>query len=228
MKKNVIVSWSSGKDSTLTLERLVESNEYNLVGLYTTYLEDEVPFQATPLEVVKMQAELLELPLITIALPEVFPSNELYQSLVVNGLKASKLNFDCVAFGDMFCNGIADYRRSYIEPAGWQSVFPLMGEASDKLASEILSRGIKTMLVTADGERISPERCGRWYDEQLLQELPKETDPCGEHGEFHTLVTETRSFNGKLELQLTYIEHGERFSHQRYHAKILRKANHRV
>nr|WP_220457673.1 ATPase [Vibrio marinisediminis] len=226
--KNIIVSWSSGKDSTLTLERLMESDEYNVVGLFTTYLEDEVPFQATPIEVVEMQAELLGFPLVKIALPEVFPSNELYQSLVVNGLKSSNLDFEYVAFGDMFCNGIADYRRSYIESAGWQCVFPLMGEASNKLANEILSRGIITMLVTADGDRISRDLCGRWYDEQLLQELPKEADPCGEHGEFHTLVTETRSFNGKLELQLTYIEHGKRFSHQRYQAKSLLKPNRRV
>jgi len=206
----------------------MENDKYNVVGLFTTYLEDEVPFQATPIEVVEMQAELLGFPLVKIALPEVFPSNELYQSLVVNGLKSSNLDFECVAFGDMFCNGIADYRRRYIEPAGWQCVFPLMGEASHKLANEILSRGIITMLVTADGDRISRDLCGRWYDEQLLQELPKEADPCGEHGEFHTLVTETRSFNGKLELQLTYIEHGERFSHQRYQAKLLLKPNRRV
>ena len=112
--KNIIVSWSSGKDSTLTLERLMDSDQYNVVGLFTTYLEDEVPFQATPIEVVEMQADLLGLPLVKIALPEVFPSNEQYKSLVVEGLKASDLIFEAVAFGDMFCNGIAEYRRSYI------------------------------------------------------------------------------------------------------------------
>ncbi|WP_431358062.1 ATPase [Vibrio fluminensis] len=228
MKKNVIVSWSSGKDSTLTLERLMDSDQYHVVGLFTTYLEDEVPFQATPIEVVEMQADLLGLPLVKIALPEVFPSNEVYQSLVVEGLRGSTLEFSCVAFGDMFCNGIADYRRSYIEPAGWECVFPLLGQEPQKLAVEIIARGIQTMLVTADSSRISRELCGRWYDQTLLAELPSDVDPCGENGEFHTLVTETASFNGVLELQLNQVEHGERFSHQRYTAKILRKVNPRV
>ncbi len=228
MKKNVIVSWSSGKDSTLTLERLMESDEYRVVGIFTTHLADEVPFQATPISVIKMQAELLSLPLVTIELLEVFPSNEVYQTLVVNGLKTSKLEFSYVAFGDMFCNGIAEYRRSYIEPAGWHCVFPLMGEASAQLADEIITRGIQTMLVTADSSRISRDLCGRWYDQKLLTELPHEIDPCGENGEFHTLVTKTTSFNGKLELHLTKVEHGERFSHQRYTAKLLRKVNPRV
>ena len=226
--KNIIVSWSSGKDSTLTLERLIENDEFNVVGLFTTYLADEVPFQATPIEVVEMQAELLDLPLIKIILPEVFPSNDLYQSLVVDGLKSSGLAFDCVAFGDMFCNGIAEYRCSYIEPAGWECVFPLMGESSEQLAQEIIKRDIKTMLVTADGDRIDRKLCGRWYDAQLLSELTVDIDPCGENGEFHTLVTQTRSFSGSLELQLSHIDHGERFSYQRYHAKALRKANRRV
>lgn len=78
--KRVVISWSSGKDSTLTLERLQEDPNYEVVGLYTTYVDDEVPFQATPLEVVQMQADLLGLPLITIELPAVFPSNDIYQS----------------------------------------------------------------------------------------------------------------------------------------------------
>lgn len=153
--KRVVISWSSGKDSTLTLERLNENPDYQVVGLYTTYVGKEVPFQATPLEVVQMQAELLALPLITIELPGVFPSNDLYQSAIVNALQSSGLNVEAVAFGDMFCNGIADYRRSYIEPAGWECVFPLLGENSLSLAMEVIERGIQAMLITIDGSVLS-------------------------------------------------------------------------
>ncbi|MEF1330038.1 ATPase [Vibrio sp. M260121] len=221
--KRVVVSWSSGKDSTLTLERLNENPLYQVVGLYTTYVDKEVPFQATPLEVVQMQADLLGLPLITIELPEVFPSNDIYQSIIVNALQNSGLNLEAVAFGDMFCNGIADYRRSYIEPAGWECVFPLLGEESRVLAIEIVERGIQTMLVTTDGEVLQSEWCGRWYDKALIESFPGHIDPCGENGEFHTLVTSTPSFQGHIELTMLEVEIGERFSHQRYQAKALPK-----
>lgn len=221
--KRVVVSWSSGKDSTLTLERLNENSLYQVVGLYTTYVDKEVPFQATPLEVVQMQADLLGLPLITIELPEVFPSNDIYQSTIVNALQNSGLNVEAVAFGDMFCNGIAEYRRSYIEPAGWECVFPLLGEESRVLAIEIVDRGIKTMLVTTDGEVLQSEWCGRWYDKALIESFPGHIDPCGENGEFHTLVTSTPSFQGNIELTMLEVEIGERFSHQRYQAKALPK-----
>ncbi len=221
--KRVVISWSSGKDSTLTLERLQEDPNYEVVGLYTTYVEDEVPFQATPLEVVQMQADLLHLPLITIPLPEVFPSNDIYQSTIVTALAESKLNIQAVAFGDMFCNGIADYRRSYIEPAGWECVFPLLGENSLSLAMEVIERGIQAMLITIDGSVLSPEWCGRWYDQVLIESLPRHIDPCGENGEFHTLVTSTPSFQGHIELTKLEVEIGGRFSHQRYRAKALPK-----
>ncbi|EMK3400738.1 adenine nucleotide alpha hydrolase [Vibrio parahaemolyticus] len=221
--KRVVISWSSGKDSTLTLERLNENPDYQVVGLYTTYVGKEVPFQATPLEVVQMQAELLGFPLITIELPEVFPSNDLYQSAIVNALQSSGLNVEAVAFGDMFCNGIADYRRSYIEPAGWECVFPLLGENSLSLAMEVIERGIQAMLITIDGSVLSPEWCGRWNDQVLIESLPRHIDPCGENGEFHTLVTSTPSFQGHIDLIKLEVEIGERFSHQRYRAKALPK-----
>ncbi|WP_070962941.1 ATPase [Vibrio sonorensis] len=223
MKKRVIISWSSGKDSTLTLERLMESNDYEVIGLYTTYVSDEVPFQATPLPVLDMQAELLGLPLIKIELPQSFPSNEVYQSSIINALKQSRLEIEAVAFGDMFCNGIEEYRRSFIEPQGWECVFPLLGESSQSLSEEIIERQIKTLVVTTDGHSLAPSYCGKWYNNNYLASLPSDIDPCGENGEFHTLVCETRSYSAKIELALTSQETGERFTHQRYTAKILPK-----
>ncbi|MFA0379737.1 ATPase [Vibrio sp. 10N.222.54.A3] len=221
MKKKVVISWSSGKDSTLTLERLLESTEYEVVALYTTYVGDEVPFQVTSIEVVGMQATLFGLPLITIELPEVFPSNEIYQSTIVTALKGSGLSIDAVAFGDMFCNGIADYRRSYIEPAGWECVFPLLGESSQTLAQEIINRGIETFLVTVDSDALDMSYCGKEYTPELIDSLPSHVDPCGEDGEFHTLVTSARCFKGKLKIERENVEQGERFGHQRYRACIM-------
>lgn len=212
----VIVSWSSGKDSTLTLIKLLNDPAYEVVGLYTTYLEDEVPFQATPLEVVKQQARLAGLPLVTIALPEVFPANEVYQSLVVEGIRASGLGVEAVAFGDMFCNGIADYRRSYIEPAGWQCVFPLLGRDSRELAQEILACGIKTLVTTVDTSQLDGSFCGKWYSSEFIVSLPEGVDPCGEDGEFHTLVVNAPCFSGELSICKTELERQERFHYQRY------------
>ncbi len=116
--QRVVVSWSSGKDSTLTLLRLLEKPEVEVVALFTTYVNDSVPFQEPPIEIIKLQAQRLALPLIIAELPEVFPENPVYQRVVINALKQSEIEFDGIAFGDIFCNGIEDYRRSFLEPAG--------------------------------------------------------------------------------------------------------------
>ncbi len=216
MKQSVIISWSSGKDSALTLWRLMNDPNYEVVGLYTTYVGNDVPFQATPIEIVKQQALLIGLPLVLIELPKVFPANDVYQQTIVNSLKNCELAFDCVAFGDLFCNGIADYRRQYIEPAGWACVFPLLGQPSHQLANEIIECGIKTKLVTIDSTQLDIHFCGRWFDHQLLTELSPTTDLCGENGEFHSLVVDGPFYQQPLNLTWLECETDARFCYQRY------------
>ncbi|WP_407331911.1 ATPase [Enterovibrio sp. 27052020O] len=213
MKKRVIVSWSSGKDSTLTLCRLIANDNYDVVGLYTTFVNGEVPFQATPIDIVRSQAAQVGLPLVLIELDEVFPPNTIYQAAVIDGIQNSGLNIDAVAFGDMFCNGIEQYRRSYIEPQGWECVFPLLGQSSERLAKEIIDLGIVTHISTIDTSQLDPVFLGRRYDHQLLEQLPDGCDPCGEDGEFHTLVTDAPCFSQAVPVELhTTINEG-RFHH---------------
>lgn len=197
---NVVVSWSSGKDSALSLLRLREDGRYRVAGLCTTHVDGWVPFQNVPLAAVEQQAARLGLPLAAIALPQVFPPNAVYQRLVVDGLRANGLAIDAVAFGDMFHNGIADYRRGYIEPAGWQCVFPLLGEPPAALAAEVLSRGIRTRVITVDTTQLDGSHCGAWYDAAFVAGLPPGVDPCGENGEFHTLVADMPGFAAPLSL----------------------------
>ena len=216
MKQRVIISWSSGKDSALTLWRLMNDPNYEVVGLYTTHVDNDVPFQATPIAVVKKQAQLIGLPLVLIALPEVFPAHDIYQQTIIDGLKNCGLQFDGIAFGDLFCNGIADYRRQYIEPAGWECVFPLLGQSSLQLANEIIECGIQTKLVTVDSTQLDIKFCGRWLDHQLLSEFPITIDPCGENGEYHSLVVDAPFYQQPLNLAWLERETNTRFCYQRY------------
>ncbi|PSV13358.1 ATPase [Photobacterium kishitanii] len=216
MKTKVMISWSSGKDSALTLWRLLNDPDYDVVGLFTTHVNNDVPFQATPIAVVKQQAQLIGLPLVLIELPEVFPENGVYRQTIIDGLKNCGLQFNAVAFGDLFCNGISDYRRQYIEPAGWECIFPLLGQPSAQLANEIIECGIKTKLITIDSTQLTIDFCGRWFNHQLLSELPTTVDLCGENGEFHTLVVDAPFYQQPLNLTWLTHEIESRFCYQRY------------
>ncbi|MET1255274.1 hypothetical protein [Aliikangiella maris] len=215
-KVKVVVSWSSGKDSALTLLKLLNDENYEVVGLFTTYYTDYVPFQGTPLPILMAQAQKINLPLITQSLPKIFPDNPTYQQRVIEALKKAPIAFDAVAFGDMFYNGIVEYRQSYIEPAGWQCVFPLLGISPQKLASEIIEQQIKAFVCTVDSSQCNTRYLGQEYTHQFVQSLPENVDPCGENGEFHTLVYDAPFFNAKLGIIKTQQENDGRFFFQRY------------
>ncbi|WP_444995958.1 hypothetical protein [Aliikangiella sp. IMCC44359] len=216
-KKRVVVSWSSGKDSALTLIKLMNNPIYQVVGLFTTYYQNYVPYQATPLPILKMQAERVGLPLITQQLPQIFPTNAIYQQLVVDALLKSEIVFDAIAFGDMFCNGIADYRRSYIEPEGWQCLFPLMGLNTKNIAHEIIEQQVKAFICSVDTAQLDKKYLGCEYSLELLNRLPLEIDPCGENGEFHTFVYNMPCFSTPLEVRFIEQKCKEELQYQSYH-----------
>lgn len=215
--KRVIVSWSTGKDATLCLMRLLDHPDFEVCGLFTTHVAGQIPFQATTTETAHLQASRLGLPLITAELPEVFPDNAIYQDTVISALRNAELRFDAIAFGDLYCNGIDAYRKNFIEPAGWECVFPLLGESPDTLAKEIINRRIKAYVLTVDGEQLAPSHIGREYSQAFIDSLPSEVDPCGENGEFHTLVVDTPAFYAPIEIKLgNVVQSDGRFHHQEY------------
>ncbi len=218
--KQVIVSWSSGKDSALTLHRLMQDGNITVVGLLTTHVNNRVPFQETPLQVVRVQAERLQLPLLEIELPETFPENAVYQSIIVDSLKNHQEKIDGVAFGDIYCNGIEAYRRSYLEPAGFDCLFPLMNQPSDALALSLFSSGIKATIVTVDTEQLDGSFVAKEYSNALIKELPQGVDICGEDGEFHTLVTNMPEFSSPLKIEQESINREGRFHFLNYELVI--------
>ena len=131
-------------------------------------------------------------------------------------LKNAEVPIDAIAFGDMFCNGIEDYRRSFLEPAGFECVFPLLGQTPESLSQEILKRNIETQLITVDTSQLDGQFVGRNYNQQLLNELPSSVDPCGENGEFHTLVTNAPCFSHPINITLEDINKGDRFHVQKF------------
>ena len=43
---------------------------------------------------------------------------------------------------------------------------------------------------------------GRWYDATLLDDLPSGVDPCGENGEFHTVVVNGPGFTRAVDVEI--------------------------
>jgi diphthamide synthase (EF-2-diphthine--ammonia ligase) len=57
-------------------------------------------------------------------------------------------------------------------------------------------------LVCVDPRRLGREFAGRRFDGRLLDELPSQVDPCGENGEFHTLVSAGPMFADSIDVRV--------------------------
>ena len=194
--KPVLVSWSSGKDSAWALHVLRQQPErYDVRGIFTTVTPhfDRVAIQATPVRVLRVQAERLGLPLYEIPIP--YPcSNEEYEAAMVGFLEIVRgllqdLTADTLAFGDLFLEDIRAYRKTKLAGTGFEAIFPVWGMPTADLAQTMLRSGLKAIVTAVSpSSQLDRSFAGRWFDQSLLDDLPDGTDPLGENGEFHTCV----------------------------------------
>lgn len=208
MKPQALLAWSSGKDSAWALHQLRHQNEVEIVGLLTTLNEaaGRVAMHGVRRELVKAQADAVGLPLWEVPLP--WPcTNQQYEQLMQHVLqKARHEGIRHVAFGDLFLSEIRSYREQQLVGTGITPLFPLWTslDQTATLAQQMLSGGVRAILTCVDPKRIAPSFAGREFDHNLLSELPKGIDPCGENGEFHTFC-----YAGPMFSRTIPITHGE-------------------
>ena len=186
-----LIAWSSGKDSAYALHEARRSGDYDIVGALTTVTDNfaRVSMHGVRESLLEKQLAAARLPSIIVRIP--FPcTNDLYEremSKAVTQAKADGITH--VIFGDLFLEDLRAYRVARLAELGMQAVFPLWQRPTDLLAREMIASGRSANLATVDLAKLSPSYSGRRFDERLLSDLPREVDPCGENGEFHSFVT---------------------------------------
>ena len=188
--KRTLLSWSSGKDSAWSLHLLRQQNEYEIVGLLTTFNQEanRVAMHAVRRSLVEAQANAAGIPLWEVDLP--WPcSNADYERIIKEKCKdALQAGIECIAFGDLFLTDIRAYREKQLEDSGLEPIFPVWGMPTRELARSMIKSGVRAKLSCVDPKLLAPQFVGREFNEQFLSDLPPEIDPCGENGEFHTFV----------------------------------------
>ena len=186
----IIVMSSGGKDSLFMLQRLRADPTWEVCALVTTINETNgrVAMHGTPETLIRAQAESLGVPITLIGLPEDCDNAE-YERRLTEGL-AGYLRQDIahVGCGDLFLHDIRQWREALFSRLGWQPVFPIWHEPTDRLARRLVDDGWKLTLTCVDTEKLPEHFLGRRFNHDLLDELPSHVDPCGENGEFHSFV----------------------------------------
>ncbi|WP_104990008.1 diphthine--ammonia ligase [Deinococcus sp. NW-56] len=192
------ISWSGGKDSALALTRALEAGGRPLALL--TVLDDSGTRSRShglrP-EVLAAQAEALGLPLWTARASWATYEREFAALLT----RAAEAGARAVVFGDIDLQDHRDWEDRVCVAARVEAALPLWQEPRRALVEEGLRRGLRSRIVAVREDALPAELLGRELDTGLLDEIERlGADPCGEGGEFHTVVVDGPGFRSPLTL----------------------------
>jgi uncharacterized protein (TIGR00290 family) len=191
------VSWSSGKDSAFALCEARRLGLAEIVGVVTTVNEryDRVAMHGVRSALLDRQIAALNLPAIKVLIPSPC-TNDIYEARMANACTAIKASgVQHIIFGDLFLEDIRAYRERTLAVIGMTPIFPLWRRQTQRLAAEMIDSGLVAHIACLDPKQIPASFAGRRFDSALLQEFPPHIDPCGENGEFHTVVTQGPMFS---------------------------------
>jgi uncharacterized protein (TIGR00290 family) len=190
-RPKAFLSWSSGKDAAFALMEARRLGLADVVGVMTAVNEasGRVQMHGVRQALLDRQIEALGLPAVKVTLPSPCP-NAVYEARMGAALAALRVQgVEAIVFGDLFLEDIRAYRLKQIEAAGMRAVFPLWRRDTKDLAGAMIASGIEALTVCVDTRRLDRSFAGRRFDGAFLRDLPESIDPCGENGEFHTVVT---------------------------------------
>lgn len=211
--KNVLLSWSSGKDSAWALHLLRQRKDLRVAALLTTFntAADRVAMHAVRRSLVEAQAERIGLPLWAAELPWPCSNAQYEEILALVCHRAVNEGIEAVAFGDLFLADIRAYRERQLEGSGLEPLFPLWEIPTSQLARDMIAAGVRAKLTCVDISKLDASFAGREFDLALVESLPPEIDACGENGEFHTFVYDAPIFSRQIDVEVGQVLNREGF-----------------
>jgi len=196
--RNAAVLWTGGKDSALA------HHEAGLAGYQITRLVTFAPenpdFLAHPLEVMRYQAQALEIPHEVMQIYE--PYDKSYSTAI--SVLHEKQGIDVLVTGDI---AEVDHQPNWIRErskgTGVEVLTPLWDYDREYLLNRLISTGFKVIFSCVKSPWLTADWLGREITREALEELrmlnaSTGLDICGENGEFHTLTTHAPLFKKRI------------------------------
>jgi diphthine-ammonia ligase len=211
---NALCSWSGGKDSCFALIQAMQQGILPKVLLNVLNEEGKISrSHGIPTHILQQQSEAVQLPMKMIS-----SSWQEYEKHFTNALSELKTEFQLshAVFGDIDLQAHRDWEEKVCRNAGLTAVLPLWLQDRKKLVLEMLSAGIETIIVSCN-ETMGERFLGETLTESLVEEIEKlGVDPCGENGEFHTLVLNCSLFKNRIDVKVK-----EKVKHENYWFALL-------
>jgi uncharacterized protein (TIGR00290 family) len=196
--KNVLCSWSGGKDCCYALLEAKRLG-YNPV-LLLNMMDDDAKTSRShglPVEILKQQAKAMNMELMTVP-----TTRENYEETFINALNNAKLecNIEGVVYGDIDLWAHREWQERICKIVGLEPIIPLWERKRADLANEIVAVGIESIIVACN-ETMGEKYIGKTYSLEMIEELKAMSIcPCGEDGEFHSLVVNSPLHHYKVQI----------------------------
>ena len=116
--------------------------------------------------------------------------------------EAADMGITHVVFGDILFDEHRAWAERLSSGRGLTAIEPLWKESTTDLYRRFLASGTRARIVTVRSGKLDESVLGRDLAEDLLEEfVARDVDPCGERGEYHTVVTSCDAFSRPLRLR---------------------------
>lgn len=203
---NAFINWSGGKDCTLALHHILEQKQLRVQYFFTTISREHqrVSMHGVRKELITRQAQSIGIRSRKLYLPENLDMAVYDEHMKHEMLLMKERGITEAICGDIFLEDLRRYREEKLSTVGITAHFPLWKRNTTELLREFIGLGYKAIVVCVNKQYLDASFLGRELDEEFLNDLPANVDPCGEHGEFHTFV-----YDGPIFAQPVFIQKGE-------------------
>ncbi len=193
-------SWSGGKDSCLAAYKAIRNgDEVKFLLNFTSSQYKRCCFHGIEAGLLSLQAELIGIPLIQKEMSDDMENYEMEFKTAASDLKTKGI--EGMVFGDVYLDEHKDWVERVCKDLEIATVEPLWKVPPQKLLEEFIELGFKAIVVSCKADLFGKDFVGRYLDGELLQELEmRKICPCGENGEFHTLVIDGPMFKREIEI----------------------------
>jgi diphthine-ammonia ligase len=196
----VVASWSGGKDSCFACYKAIQ--EGHDVSQLLIMMSDPTKsnFHMIRSDMLDAQSQAIGIPIVKWT-----TTPDTYEQDFKKALMKMKADgVEGIVTGDVFDVALheAGWLDRICKKVGLTPVRPLWHRDTKQILLEFINEGFKATLVRVKTDVLGMEWLGREINKKFFDDLLKlgTVDPCGEHGEFHTFVTDGPMFKNRIEI----------------------------
>jgi uncharacterized protein (TIGR00290 family) len=195
-----ISSWSGGKDSCLACYKAIQQG-YKIKYLLN-FISREFKrccFHGIEAGLIKLQSELIGIPLSQHEVSADMKEYEKEFKAAVGELTGKDIG--TMVFGDIYLDEHKDWVERVCSDINIKPIEPLWNNPPSDILQEFIDLGFKAVVVSCQADKFDKDFVGKEVNKDLLKELKsRNICPCGENGEFHTLVVDGPIFKRRIEI----------------------------